>query len=482
MIRWSLGFKFHAAFGLAHASALACLFSPSPLAWAFWPLWGVVVLLHLACGMALVRLGRLRRVTAQVAAGQFDLRFTGLGTDDAFGDILWNLNDLLDQLEAYFREVEMAFQAVAEGHTYRRAQASGLRGALKRSADHVNQGIDALAGKGAMQAQAEFNEAARTLSAANLLDNLRQVQKDLATVAEAQETLRDLAFQNAAAAQQGQAGIQEVRQATESVLAGIGGSAEAIRQLSGRIDQIAEVTQLIAGIANQTNLLALNAAIESAHAGVYGKGFAVVAEEVRKLSDRTVTAAEQIQEATSLLQTDMKRLVDASNQMVSTTDQTQQALVEFEHTFARITQGSDQTRRHAQLSQEQSFTTLVKLDHFLYKQNAYAMIHTGTESLEARAVAVDHHNCRLGKWYFDGDGRKTFSTLPSFPELDAHHARVHRHAHEAASVLQRGMPDAQGAHHLLEHYRAVEAASDGVVRHLDALMAERQLQLEMGQG
>ncbi|WP_408586196.1 PAS domain S-box protein [Novosphingobium sp.] len=81
----------------------------------------------------------------------------------------------------------------------------------------------------------------------------------------------------------------------------ISGAIESIELIQKSASGIAEIVSIIGEIAGQTNLLAFNAEIEPARAGEHGVGFSVVAGEVRKLAERSSTAAR-----------DISRLIDES--------------------------------------------------------------------------------------------------------------------------------------------------------------------------
>lgn len=90
-----------------------------------------------------------------------------------------------------------------------------------------------------------------------------------------------------------------------------------IASIEGRARDIEKILMASQGIAKQTNLLALNAAIEAARAGEAGRGFAVVADEIKRLSERSAQATQEVASVIDSVQKDTAAAVALSGEILS---------------------------------------------------------------------------------------------------------------------------------------------------------------------
>jgi methyl-accepting chemotaxis protein len=197
----------------------------------------IVVSISKAIGSAL-------RLANAVADGDLNVTAKVSGNDE--------IKDLIDALNSMTRKLR---EVVSEVASATRNVASGSQ-ELSATAEQLSQGATEQASS-TEEASASMEEMAATIKQS--ADNASQTEKI-------------------------------ARQSAADALA----SGEAVNKAVIAMQTIAEKIMVVQEIARQTDLLALNAAVEAARAGEHGRGFAVVASEVRKLAERSQTAAAEI--------------------------------------------------------------------------------------------------------------------------------------------------------------------------------------------
>ncbi|MBB4480258.1 methyl-accepting chemotaxis protein [Rhizobium etli] len=194
-------------------------------------------------------LSRANTVVREVSEGDLT-KMADITSHDEIGELLGNVNTMIERLRGVVADALSAADNVSSGSQQ-----------LSASSEQVSQGASEQA------ASAEEASASMEQMAANIkqnADNAAQTEK--------------IARQSAKDAEM---------------------SGEAVTRAVDAMRTIAQKIGIVQEIARQTDLLALNAAVEAARAGEHGKGFAVVASEVRKLAERSQSAAAEISSMSS---------------------------------------------------------------------------------------------------------------------------------------------------------------------------------------
>jgi methyl-accepting chemotaxis protein len=286
---------------------------------------GGIVFAVVTARQVLIPVRQVAKASRRLAEGDLTPFDIAVRSKDEIGDMARDVDQALTNL----REAVTAVATTADQVALAAEQLTSTSGQAARAAQEVSGAVTQIAAR----AQEQTSSA---IQATEAMEQLRQSVSQIARGAEEQaagvQTSSDgvarvisemdavtagvtmvsgASSRATAAAESGTAVVSQTVRDIRELQAVVEQVAEKVRALGGASAQIGEITRVITEISDQTNLLSLNAAFEAARAGEAGRGFAVVAEEVRRLADRSVRSAGDIERLVTDIQGEIRQVTQA---------------------------------------------------------------------------------------------------------------------------------------------------------------------------
>ncbi|MBZ7932535.1 methyl-accepting chemotaxis protein [Campylobacter molothri] len=333
-----------------------------------------------------IMIDKLYDLCKELREGNFENRVVYVKTkSQKFAEISDNLNNTLDNLEAYLREINTSIACSQKGEFYRKALPEGLKGIFAHNIEFINKALANVENTSKSVFKNALSRALMDLSLGNQNRDMSQISISLNKDIDVMKNVHDIVDSITHTATENGSEVDSLQSAMTSLMEVVNSSKETVQTFVANSQNITSVVEVIRDIADQTNLLALNAAIEAARAGEHGRGFAVVADEVRKLAERTQRSTSEISIAIQTMQQDFINIQNGSEQVFDIVSQSEERIQKFSQAFRGLEENSSTLGKDFSKLANRMALSVIKLDHILYKSNIYLNLN-GAQDFDLSSV------------------------------------------------------------------------------------------------
>ena len=400
---------------------------------------------------------KLNILSLELRDGNFDGRaIYTKSKNKKLSSIFDNLNNTIDGLEAYLREINTSILCSQKGDFYRKALPQGLKGIFSHNIEFINKALYDIEITSKSVFKNALSKILMDLSLKNQNKDMAEISISLSKDIDMMNDVHSIIDFISSTAVQSASEVDSLENSVNSLMEVANSSKDTVQTFVSNSQNITSVVEVIRDIADQINLLALNAAIEAARAGEHGRGFAVVADEVRNLAERTQKSTSEISVAIQTMQQDFVNIQSGSEQVFDIVSDSKQKINNFSIVFKRLEENSGLLGVNFSSLASRLVLTAVKIDHILYKSNIYLDLN-GAQNFDIKSLDPISKMCE------DNKTKDIIFSIISEDELNKTKKVILDNAQKAISLSKNEYIDKEICEEIADNIKLLESESSNIV-------------------